>query len=90
MRSLTKTFTGRSSTGSTDGELHEDLHGEELDGAVDGELIGDLHGEELDGAMDGELAEDVLGKLDGTSPWLVLSRHEGGGAVARQQHTGRG
>jgi hypothetical protein len=46
--SLTKTFTGRSSTGSVDGELDEDLHGE-LDGAVDGELARDLHGEELDG-----------------------------------------
>jgi hypothetical protein len=46
--SLMKTFTGRSSTGSVDGELDEDLHGE-LDGAVDGELARDLHGEELDG-----------------------------------------
>jgi hypothetical protein len=33
--------------GATNGELAEDLHGEELDGAVDGELARYLHGEEL-------------------------------------------
>jgi hypothetical protein len=90
MRSLTKTFTRRRSTGSVDGELDEDLHGGELKGTVDGELIGDLHREELDGAMDGELTGGLLRKLDETSPWLVVSWHEGGGGgVARWQRTGQ-
>jgi hypothetical protein len=89
-RSLMKTFTRRRSTRSVDGELDEDLHGEELKGTVDGELTGDLHGEELDGAMDGELTEDLLGKLDETSPWLVVSWHEGGGGAARWQRMCQG
>jgi hypothetical protein len=42
-------------------------------------------------AMNGELAGYLLGKLDETSPWLVVSRHEGGGgAAARRRRTGQG